>query len=607
MTILLEAVYHRPKLNWAYAYDERTIHLRIRTQRNNVVAVSVLTGDKYAWERTARLQTMTKLAGDGLFDYWEAAVQPPFKRLRYAFLLENRSSAIWLAEDGFRTGKPRDAGGLFEYAYLHATDLYRPPAWVKDAVFYQIFPERFANGDPALNPPQTEPWGGKPEFHNYFGGDLPGVLQHLDYISELGVNALYFTPVFAATTNHKYNTRDYMQIDPHFGTNAMLKQLVDACHARGIRVLLDAVFNHCGSAFPPFIDAWRNGPASAYAGWFHVRDWPLRVEHGVPSYETFAFEPIMPKLNTAHPDVQRYLLGAAEYWVREIGIDGWRFDVADEIDHRFLRLLRDRIKALKPDAYLLGEVWQDALMWLQGDQFDGVMNYPLARAVLDFVNDVAPNSSHSHSGDRADSAGFAQTVGGLLARYPRQAHESALNLLDSHDTSRLLTICKGDKRKLKLAALLQFAFPGAPCIYYGDEIGMSGSADPDCRRCMVWEAEQQDRQLFDFYRRLIALRKRSNALRSGELRFIHAKPDDRRLALERVHGNERLIIIINADQRPASLTLTLSEGKWHDALDNQRASRQAGRHLLYMPAYGYVVLATEGYPRHPTEPAGEPR
>ncbi|GIQ62169.1 hypothetical protein PACILC2_07370 [Paenibacillus cisolokensis] len=210
------------------------------------------------------------------------------------------------------------------------------------------------------------------------------MIDRLDYLTELGVNAIYFTPVFEATTNHKYDTSDYFRVDPHFGTNETLKTLVRECHARGIRVLLDAVFNHSGRQFAPFVDVIEKGEESLYKDWFHVRKWPLRIEDGVPTYETFAFEPIMPKLNTSNPEVRDYLLKVASYWMDEIGIDGWRLDVANEVDHQFWREFRQTVKKANPDAYILGEIMHDAMPWLQGDQFDAVMNYPFTNTVIDF-------------------------------------------------------------------------------------------------------------------------------------------------------------------------------------------------------------------------------
>ncbi|MFD0590043.1 glycoside hydrolase family 13 protein [Paenibacillus sp. GCM10027627] len=544
--MLLEAIYHRPKQNWAYAYDGQTLHLRVRTKRGDATRAQVIAGDKYAWGQTVASVDMRILSSDERFDYWEAAVKPPFRRLRYAFRFFNDQETVILTEKGFEPELPDNPNTFFDYPFLNPVDIFEPPAWVKDAVFYQIFPERFANGDPSLDPANVEPWGGEPTPQNFFGGDLQGVINHLDYLSKLGINAIYFTPIFEATTNHKYDTEDYLKVDPHFGTNDTLKELIAQCRKRGIRVLLDAVFNHSGRTFPPFVDAQKNGQQSKYADWFHVREWPLAVVDGVPTYETFAFEPMMPKLNTENAEVKAYLLEVARYWVEEIGIDGWRLDVANEVDHQFWREFRAIVKSVNPEAYILGEIWHDSMMWLQGDQFDAVMNYPFTNAVLDFF-----------SYGTIDSAAFSSAIGTQLAAYPQQVTEAAFNLLDSHDTPRLLTLCGDEKKKLKLAALFQLTYPGTPCIYYGDEVGLDGGADPGCRKCMVWEPSEQDGELLQFYSDTIHLRHAHEALRSTELSFLTSGPEDGLLVYERRSGEERLLIALNARESSVETTVTI--------------------------------------------------
>lgn len=544
--MLLEAVYHRPKQNWAYAYDGKTLHLRLRTKKDDVATVEAIVGDKYAWEQTITTVPMRILSSDARFDYWETAVLPPFRRLRYAFRLTSGSESILLTDKGFELMLPDNPNTFFDFPYINPIDVFEPPAWVKDAVFYQIFPERFANGDPSLDPANVLPWGGEPTPYNFFGGDLQGVIDHLDHISALGINAVYFTPLFEATTNHKYDTQDYMKVDPHFGTNEKLKELVDACHARGIRVLLDAVFNHSGKTFPPFVDAQVNGQQSKYADWFYVREWPLQVVNGVPSYETFAFEPLMPKLNTEHPEVKQYLFEVARYWIEEIGIDGWRLDVANEVDHQFWREFRQTVKKVNPEAYILGEIWHDSMMWLQGDQFDAVMNYPFTNAVLDFF-----------AYQTIDAADFANAIGSQLAAYPQQVTEAAFNLLDSHDTPRLLTICGDNTESMKLSSLFQLTYPGTPCIYYGDEVGINGAGDPGCRKCMVWDPAEQNRELLAFYTSAIGLRHKYSALRSADISFVHVGEADGTLVYERRDGDQRLLIALNARGEAADLSFAI--------------------------------------------------
>ncbi|WP_458120346.1 alpha-glycosidase [Paenibacillus sp. Z6-24] len=576
--MLIEAVYHRPKLNWGYPYDRETIHLRLRTKKQDVKQAWALAGDKYMWEKSKELVPMSIFATDDLFDYWECAVKPPYRRLKYGFKLADDQEEIWMDEDKFGAEEPQ-MDRLFDIPFINPVDVFTTPDWVKDAVFYQIFPERFANGDTSNDPEGTLPWGGKPEWNNFFGGDLQGIIDHLDHLTELGVNAIYLCPIFKATTNHKYDTEDYMKIDPSFGDEETLKKLVNTCHSKGIRVMFDAVFNHSGKTFAPFVDVQEKGEQSKYKDWFHVRKFPLAVEDGIPTYDTFDFEPLMPKLNTENPEVKEYLLGVARYWAEEYGIDGWRLDVADEVDHQFWREFRLTLKNINPDIYILGEIWHESIPWLQGDQFDSVMNYPFKNAVTDFfIKDVT------------DAQTFSHAIGNQMSRYPRQVAEVAFNLIDSHDTPRALTVAGGDKNRLKLAALFQMTFTGAPCIYYGDEIGMEGEGDPDCRRCMVWEEEEQDRELFAYYQQIIGMRKQYSALRQGTFRFLHSRKGSNELVYERYDDQEKFIIAMNSSSEPIDIEIDIKGTKWEDVLKNRELQLEGGLLKCQLPAYGYQVL-----------------
>ena len=580
--MLLEAVYHRPRLNWSYAYDHNTIHLRLRAKKGDLTEVFAWAGDKYAWDTTKELIPMTLFTSDAMFDYWECESVPLYRRLKYGFLLQQGQERIWMTESDFQKERPANPNRLFEFPYISRGDVFTPPAWVKDAVFYQIFPERFANGNPDISPTNVEPWGGTPRPDNFFGGDLQGVIDHLDHLTELGITGIYFTPVFTATTNHKYDTEDYMQVDPHFGDVDTLKRLVDACHERGIRVLLDAVFNHAGRTFAPFVDVLEKGEDSEYKNWFHIREYPLQVVNNIPTYDAFAFEPLMPKLNTEHPEVKEYLLKVAEYWIKEVGIDGWRLDVANEVDHEFWRDFRKVVKRANPEAYILGEIWHESAPWLEGDKFDAVMNYPFTDAVLDFF-----------VYGTLDAEGFAHSIGRQLSRYPLQASEVAFNLLDSHDTARLLTVAEGDKNVMKLAALFQFTFMGTPCIYYGDEIGMDGGGDPDCRKCMEWNPERQDRDLFNFYRKLIEIRGSHPALRTGRFSFLEAGPQGSKLAYERSLGDDLIIVLINTDETAQTFRLDVPERDWVNLWNGEALRAERGKLSLRLPAYGFAVLQAQ--------------
>lgn len=576
-----EAIYHRPKNNWSYAYDRQTIHIRLRTKREDVQHANLIHGDKYNWHILGHQTTEMKVfAQDALYDYWQAEVRPDFKRLKYGFKLQSGKETLWMNEQGLHEMEPSNIYIYFEFPFLNAADIFEPPAWVKDAVFYQIFPDRFANGDSSIDPLTVEKWGAEPTPHNFFGGDLQGVMDHLDHLEQLGVNAIYFNPLFDAPTNHKYDTKDYRKVDPHFGTNELLKELVEQCHARGIRVLLDAVFNHSGKLFPPFIDVLEKGARSCYADWFHIRKFPMEVQNDIPTYDTFAFEPHMPKLNTENDEVQEYLLDIARYWIESIGVDGWRLDVANEVDHRFWRKFRDVVKKANPDAYILGEIWHDSLPWLGGDQFDAVMNYPLTEAILDYA-----------VRDTRDGRQFADMAGYLLAAYPHQATEATFNLLGSHDTPRLLTLSKGDKRRLKLATVIQFTFSGTPCIYYGDEVGITGEHDPGCRKCMEWDESKQDRELFQFFRDLIKLRKSHRAVRDGTYEVLFAKHGSGVLSYAREADGEKFLVVLNSSKRKTSLVLPHKKDLNVNVVFGNGDATPKGKKLhLSLPPYGYAII-----------------
>lgn len=571
--MLKEAIYHRPKNNFAYALDEETIHIRLRTKKADVDKVNLLCKDPFAWNGVGwekGIIPMHKTGSNDLFDFWQGEVKPPHRRLEYVFELKAGKETLYFTERGFFDEK-EDVVAQFKFPFLNPADVFKAPTWVKDTVWYQIFPERFGNGDKSNDPKGALPWGSaEPERDNFFGGDLQGVIDHLDHLVELGITGIYFTPLFKASTNHKYDTTDYYELDPQFGTKETLKELVKQCHERGIRVMLDAVFNHCGYYFEPFQDVLKNGKKSKYKDWFHIREFPVKTKP-VPNYDTFAFTHMMPKLNTENAEVKDYLLGVARYWVEECDIDGWRLDVANEVDHAFWREFRKVVKEAKPDTYILGEIWNDSMPWLQGDQFDAVMNYPFTNYVLDYI------ARENISLER-----FKQGIEELLHVYPQNVNEVAFNLLGSHDTARILNLSDENKDKLKLLFLLQLTYSGSPCIYYGDEIGMTGENDPGCRKCMVWEKDEQDLELLDFVKELIALRKNHPALSQGSIVF-HDRDD--LLVYEKNLGEETFVILINNDEEAGSFEFDQSG---HNMIILNGESKNQKE--LKLPSKGFAVL-----------------
>ena len=423
------------------------------------------------------------------------------------------------------------------------------PLWLKDAVFYQIFPERFANGDTSNDPPGTEPWGGQPTSKNFFGGDLKGIIDHLDYVSSLGVNALYLNPIFQSGSNHKYTTDDYLRIDPAFGDEATFKKLVDECHSRGIRVILDGVFNHTGTGFFAFKDLKENGARSRYAGWYNVYSYPVGPPNK-PNYEAWWGYGDLPKLMTNNPEVRNYLFRVTEHWMN-LGIDGWRLDVPNEIPHPFWIEWRKLVKSINPDAYIVGEIWDDARPWLQGDQFDGVMNYRFRAACLDFF-----------ATGKTNAVQFGRALAELQAMYPGEASGGMQNLLGSHDTERLLTLCRGDKETMKLAWLFQMTYTGAPMVYYGDEIGMMGGKDPGCRGTMIWDKDKQDDSLLGYMESVIRMRREELTLRQGSFEILTADATSNVVSFARKAGNRSCLVILNnsSRQQPVRVPLGDQEG-----------------------------------------------
>ncbi|ERN39786.1 glycosidase [Rubidibacter lacunae KORDI 51-2] len=443
------------------------------------------------------------------------------------------------------------------------------PDWVKHAAFYQIFPDRFARSTKpqALARSRTldferanyESWTAGPTLQGYKGGNLWGVLNQLDYIQDLGCNALYLTPIFQSASNHRYHTHDYYQVDPILGGNEALLALLEAAHRRNMHVVLDGVFNHASRGFYYFNDILENGPHSPWVEWFRIEGWPLSAYDGsLPAnYVGWNDNRSLPVFNHGHPDVREYIMRVGEYWIEQ-GIDGWRLDVAGEIEAPgFWQEFRDRVKALNSEAYIVGEVWEDSRQWLDGTQFDAVMNYLFCASTIAFV-----------AGDRVqmdlvklppyepypalDAAGYAAKIEDLLALYPWEIQLAQFNLLDSHDTARLLTIAGGDRASVLLGTLLLITFPGAPCIYYGDEVALPGAFDPDSRRCFPPEAEW-DRDLLDAHKRLLTLRRGHPALQTGNYRVISAQ--GMLYVFARSLDAEELTVVVNAGLEEASATI----------------------------------------------------
>ncbi|MGH2561539.1 MAG: glycoside hydrolase family 13 protein [Thermomicrobiales bacterium] len=441
------------------------------------------------------------------------------------------------------------------------------PDWVKHAVFYQIFPDRFAKSETVEKPGNLEPWDGDPTPRGYKGGDLVGVRERLDYLQDLGVTALYFNPIFQSASNHRYHTHDYFKVDPLLGGDEAFDALLAECHRRGMRVVLDGVFNHASRGFFQFNDVLENGRSSPWLDWFTVSDFPPNAyDHSKPpGYEAWVGLHALPKLNTDNPRMREYLMQAGEYWLRK-GIDGWRLDVPFEISTPgFWAEFRERCRAINPEAYLVGEIWGDARQWLQGDQFDATMNYLFAEAAIAFaaghrvVKETVTSRSYA-PWPGIDAPTYAAKIDQTLGLYDWQINLAQLNLLDSHDTSRFITIAGGDTASVKLATLLLFTFPGAPSIYYGDEIGLTGAL-PDhwARKPFPWDhPDRWDMDLLTFHKEVIALRQAHPVLRTGDYVRLYAVRHV--YAFARVLDETTLVVAVNVGD--AAETVEMPLGAW---------------------------------------------
>jgi cyclomaltodextrinase len=424
------------------------------------------------------------------------------------------------------------------------------PYWVQDAIFYQIFPDRFANGDPSLNPPNVQKWGAQPTPWGFQGGDLRGILQHFDYLLDLGVTALYLNPIFQSSSTHRYNTSDYFKIDPKLGTLDDFHALVDSVHHNNMRLILDGVFNHCGRGFFAFADVLENGDRSPYQDWFHIKKFPLDAytPGEAQNYLGWWNHKSLPKLNTGNPLVRDYLFNVARYWIEQ-GADGWRLDVPNEIDDDgFWEEFRHVVKGANRDAYLLGEIWDVNPRWANETHFDGLMNYPFRDALLALLD------------GRENAAQFADRVEGLLKAYSRENLYAMFVPLGSHDTERIMTMAEGNLEKAKLAFLVQMSYPGAPALYYGDEIGLQGGKDPENRRAFPWREASWNHDLRAWVKTLIAARKRFPALRRGDFRRL--KAEDGLYVFIRTLGEETILVALNTSNRLRQIDVPCTAAGW---------------------------------------------
>ena len=531
------AIIHDMDKRFCYAIDKDLFVIRIQVKRDDIKEIILHYEDKYIpmeWKDTRKTIPMKKVATSQFQDYYEAQIQMHLICLRYFFeLTDMQGEKVYYGNYEFSKECITNRDRMFDCPQnLREEEMFVVPEWAENKVVYQIFPSRFASSQPV----DKEVWYKAPvTFMDNLHGDLRGIIEHLDYIHSLGIDVLYMTPIFKSNSSHKYDTIDYYQIDPSFGTAEDLKELVQKAHEYGMKVVMDAVFNHTGNEFFAFEDILEKGNKSKYRDWYFIDEFPLKSERGeIPNFKCFGYYGGMPKLNLKNPEVEKFITDVACYWIRECDIDGWRMDVGDEISHFFWKNFRKAVKAVKKDMLIIGEIWHYAGDFLEGDEWDTVMNYPFYLNMIDLLAD-----------EKITVSQFIQNLGYLKGRLNKKCYPLMWNLIDSHDTARFLHLCKNNKKKQHLAAAFQLLLPGMPMIYYGDEYAMPGANDPDCRRGMYWDEEYQDKEMFEWYKQLLQVRKKYKCIVEGELIEAITRDEEETIVLIRKNGEETMALIFN--------------------------------------------------------------
>ncbi len=523
------AIYHKTKSNFCFATGRDEICLRLKVAKDdNIDSVAVIYGGKYDFSMIQNRQKMQRQFEDDLFAYYITTLKLTDLRLAYIFEIEVDDKICYLSEDGVSSHYDfvYNYYNSFQFPYINEIDIHNKVDWMSKAVFYHIFVDRFAKGNFTKDDSYIDlRVGDKPNPKSFGGGDLDGIRANLDYIKSLGANTVYLTPIFKSHSNHKYDIEDYFAVDQHFGDNQSFKKLVDTAHEKGMRIVIDAVFNHVSENLAEFQDVVKNGEESKYYDWFIIRDLAKK------DFECFASCDYMPKLNTSNKEVQKFLMDIALFWIREYDIDGWRLDVSDEVSHNFWHELRTMVKDVKSDCVLIGENWHDAEVFLRGDQFDSVMNYAFTKACLDFF-----------AFDNLGSKQMAERLSGLLMRNTDTANLMMLNLVDNHDTDRMLTVLGDNKNRFMCAIALMYFYVGSPCIYYGTEIALLGGYDPDNRRMFDWSKTKETGAIAHLIQILSELKKTNDAFSSSNIKLSSYSD---MLVVERTLQQQTARLVIN--------------------------------------------------------------
>lgn len=524
---------HVPDSKFCFPISDNELVIRLRVdKKDSDIKVEIVHGPKYRFfEGIFTKQEMGLAYIDDEFAYFETVLNLEDVRVAYVFEIEEKGKTLYYSEFGlseeYDYAKSNDS--FFQYSYINDIDVHKVVSWADEAVFYQIFIDRFNRGDFTKDDSYIDmKCNEEPTRTSFMGGDIKGITEKLDYLEDLGINAIYLTPLFVSKTNHKYDITDYYAVDKQFGTKADLKELVEKSHKRGIKVILDAVFNHASNDTKEFLDVVKKGKNSKYFNYFIIHGDKVSVDK--PNYEMFSNCVDMPKWNNSNIEVQDFFIDIGLYWIKEFDIDGWRLDVSDEVSHNFWRRFRKAVKKLKKDVIIVGENWHDAHAYLMGDQFDGIMNYAFRRACKQYFAHETINSKT-----------MSERLNNVLTRNTWQVNRMNLNLTDSHDTARFFTECGKNKDAMLAALAVMYMFIGMPCIYYGTELHMEGGEDPGCRKGFDWNEKDWDTEFRNKVKELISLRK-IKAVQKGHINITYDKDC---FIMERFLDGQHLTIITN--------------------------------------------------------------
>ncbi len=555
--------------NYVIFNEDSRIYVNPASTKTVYFSIDTLKDDiAHVYFKSSKAYEMKKYDLNPYTDRYEITYHPKTMKFNYYFILKDGTTTFYYGSKGISS---TPSAFVFDFV-KPSVPILNAPTWAKGAVVYEIFPDRFFNGNPSNDPSYTLEWGGTPTYDSFFGGDLEGIRDKIGYLRDLGVDVLYTTPIFESPSNHKYNTTDYLKIDPHFGTLQTFENLLNTLHSKDMKWILDGVFNHTGTSFFAFQDILKNQKKSKYVDWYFIKRFPVRIESG--DYLTFQNFPSLPKLNTENPSVQRYLKEVVDYWTKK-GVDGWRIDSANVISNDFLIKLYAWIHEDNPSSLDVAEIWNNASNWFYEGAFNSTMNYLFKDAAYSYI--VYGTGAKT----------FLQETNSYLNSYPPQLWNALWNLIDSHDTIRALTMLNGNVKKMKLLVGLQMTFIGAPMIYYGDEIGLRGGKDPLNRRCMIWDRRKWNMQLYEWYEKLIKLRHDSRAIRYGQYKPIFAKGDV--LAFERFYKKEDVYVLLNASAKSQKVKLNL-KGTFVDLLTSNVFKNDSSTLTVSLEPYTMVVL-----------------